>query len=271
MEHNKWLESNEDLEKIDFNDKYYLQALTKELANYIKNVPVPMVTSWHTETLSINIAIGQELRNRFKVSSDIAYKDFVTLVELWARSYYPQYEFSYTAQEEYSDQEYLDMVKNEKILLDDALMRKKEVLRKEKGIIERIYMREDTFLFNLDGQKSLRISGVQGKEILPLSRFLQEIRKKSSDEEIREYIFNYSVEKKRLINKKQKEEISYSGFMMRNFFDINSPLLKEFKLEQIEARTWEWGKYRIYFESNLLEHDCINLARENEIEVNRCM
>jgi hypothetical protein len=267
MEHNKWLEDNDFLNCIDFNDKYYLLALTKEISNYIKNAPVPMVTSWHKETKSINFLIGQNVKTRFSIDPEIAYKDFITKVEKWASKYYPQYEIEYEAEEDYSDNEYLNMVREEKISLDDALLRKKTIIKREKGIIERIYMREDSFLFNLDGEKSLRISGIPGQTILPLSKFLPALRKIKDDELIKEYIFSHSIESRKFKPKSKKEEISYSGYMMRNFFEINFDSLKNEELIKVDNRLWEWGDYIIKFESNLLENDCIEVAKSKGAKV----
>ena len=267
---NEWLvNKNNFIGKSNFEDKYYLETLGRHISNFLKNIPITPVSSYDPKYKRIFFSVGDNSKP-FNLDLDMAYFDYITLVKRWLVQFFPQYTYVYEKEEEYSEDEILEMRKQaidngEKFDINDALLMRKTINTKSKGLIEKITLKADEFTFNLDGQKSIRTSANLDNP-LPLRVFLKELRlirsKNESDVEykIRDYIFSNSKEVKKLNKNKKEITIQYPGKTMYNFFVVNVPELKpHYKLEKIEDYLYRWDNYIIKFESETLKNDCINI------------
>lgn len=271
MKPNEWLDSSSEkgrkfLSKLDFHDMYYFESLAIHLTDFLRNTPVPILTTWDAKNKRIYFSIGKE-SSFFPVSTEISYDDYLTQVERWTKNYYPQYKVEVKKEVPLSDEEIYEKVR-EGYDLNDAILLTKEIIKEEFGMIERIYIMEDKFKFNLNNNEwSIRMSGILNKDIIPLSKFLKELRTKESDEEIREYILNNSFEISKInssIDSKMKY-INYSGMQMVNFFKINLPDLKDYPIIKQDRDEVVWGPYIVQFESDILRDDCMRIAKENGV------
>lgn len=273
MKPNKWLEHNKYiLDNIDFHDKIYFQILAKEVANYIKNSPIPIVTWWMPEEKGILFIVGNSIRWLVPVDTEISYRDYITMVEKTARKYYPQYYVNKTIETSLSEDEIVMLLqKDRSVTFEQALTMKKEITVVESGMIEKIYMRNDEFIFNLNGERYKRMSGIPIKKPMPLSEFLEGIRKinalnpEDKDNKLRDFILENSSEKRKLEEK--IITIDYSGMQMVNFFKINFALLRDKPFERIDDLYYSWGNFRIKFDSLNIENACLALYK-TRIKIN---
>lgn len=300
---NEWLNNeHEFITKCNFTDKYYLKELGKRLSYFLKGIPIPVVSTYDPTHYKIYFTVGNDKKG-FSIDIDISYFDFITIVKRWLINFFPQYEVEKETIVDYTENEILEM-RNEAIKLNlkfdtnELLNTPKKVIKIEKGIIEKIMLKSDEFIFNINGNKFVRISGTQNN-LLPLSIFLKEVRyipfqviKDKLDSEEIEYdtntdninfvlkmnvadneykeimlIINHLVQNYILLNSKEvipinekdkKILINLTGTKMLNFFKINYSDWKDDKLIQIGNNEYEWGKFKIVFEEDNVKEDCIN-------------
>ena len=251
MKPNEWLETPKFIDKIDFYDKYYLYALLKHIANYIKNVPIPMLTTWDSVHKSVYFKIGKVESNFFPVDINIHYDDYISAVEYWAQQFYPQYTCMVEVEKQPSEIEVIASLKNGKNF-EDALTDVVKTKEMERGIIERVYITKDEFILNVNGNKSLRLSGTFENPV-SLSSFMHTLRNIEADD-IREYIYSNSTFQ-RIIHQSPLLVIQRKGVEMMKFIEIHSPYMKDEKLVKLDPRKLQWGKYTLHLDSNKLEDD----------------
>lgn len=261
MKSNKWLESPEFISKIKFYDKYYLETLFHKVSSFIKNAPVPILSTWDAQHNSIYLSIGDN-KQFFPIDTNIAYYDYITLMKRWCMSYYPSYSVKVDVEIPYTDEEIMNMVK-EGIDLNDALLARKPFSYIETGMIEKVYIKKEEFIFNINGKREMRCSGniLEGK-IIPMSKFMEGVRQIQGDNELKEYIFSNSKKVSDIEVSKEFIDIDYSGSQMINFFSINFDDLKSFKLIKENDFEYKWGNFLIKFESKMLAKDCLALYEE---------
>jgi len=270
MKSNEWLVNDNFLSKVIFHDKYYFQCLCLAISNFIKNIPIPVITTWDYKYSQIYFIVGQE-KKAFKVDVNISYNDYIFLVEQWLINFYPKYRISSEIEVPLSDKEILEKVQQENINLNDAQFLKKKIVVKEKGIIEKAYFKgnpEDTFRININGQLSIRMSGNPNKIYL-LSTFFKDLRKIEDDIEKRRFIFENSVEIKKLVNRVKIEELSYLGMQMKNFVEIRIESMKRFYFKKIDVRKWSWGNFILNMETDILEKDILDFLEQKNIKIIR--
>jgi len=270
MKVNKWLENPEFIDKIAFRDKYYLETLLFKISAFIKNAPVPILSSFDNSHGSIYLTIGDH-KQFFQLNTDIAYYDMITLMKHWCIQFFPQYEIEVEKQVEYTDEEILkDLVGIQKMNLNDAILERKTVKYLEKGIIEKVFFGDnenrDKFVLDINGEKQLRLTGdiVKGI-IMPISEFMGGIRKfseekdKYTQQDVKDYI---ELNSKFIKNLKEENEIliNYSGRQMMNFLHINFQDLypKGEEIIQLEDFVFTWGKFKLLFNSKILIQDFMN-------------
>lgn len=259
---NWWLEDSEFLSKSNFHDLYYMETVCKYVSNMIKNIPIPVLTSYDTKNKSIYFSVGKNKKG-FKLDIDIAYYDYITLTKRWLSRFFPTYEIEIESEIGLSEEEIAILIKDkkekkEKIDYNDILLLRKKVSTKEKGTIEKITMMKDEFILNVDGKRQIRISGVTYKP-KSLSMFMDELKVIATDIEKREFIFNNSSFIKNLDEGNNKElSVNYQGKQMLSFFQINYEDLKNEHLQMIDNFNYKWGKFKIKFESLSLKNDCIS-------------
>ena len=144
MKPNEWLDSSSDkgrkfLSKLDFYDKYYFESLAIHLTDFLKNTPVPILTTWDARHKRIYFAIGKETVY-YPVNTEISYADYVHQVERWAYQFYPKYKLQVETQIGLTDAEIFEKVKHEGYDLNDAILLTKPITVEELGVIERIYI-----------------------------------------------------------------------------------------------------------------------------------
>jgi hypothetical protein len=265
MKPNGWLSDNKFLQNVEFYDKYYFQSLCLYIDNFIKNVPVPCITTWDYKHEQIYFSVGQESKP-FKVDINIAYRDYITLVKRWLQQFYPRYEIGVEREISLPDEEIWEKVKKDGIKLDDALLITKKIKEKEIGIIEKVFFIEDKFILNINNNRFLMISGTEDS-ICPISTFLPTLRNIENDIEKKKYIIKNSKELKLLEKKEEIIEINYPGFQMKNFVEINYIDLKDKEFKKIDTRKWQWKNYILNMETNILESDILEFLRNKNHKI----
>lgn len=265
MKPNDWLSDNEFLQKVKFYDKYYLLSLCVYIDNFIKNIPIPCITTWDYRHEQIYFSVGQESKP-FKVDINIAYRDYVTLVQRWLQQFYPKYEVEIEKDIPLPDNEIWKIVKKDGIRLDDAILITKKIKEKEIGIIEKVFFKEDKFILNVNNNRFLMMSGTNDF-ICPISTFLPVLRNITDDKEKKNYILNNSKELKLLEKKEDIIEINYPGFQMKNFVEINYSDLKDEDFRKIDVRKWKWKNYILNIETNMLESDILEFLRNKNHKI----
>jgi hypothetical protein len=268
MKVNKWLENTDFLEKIKFKDSYYLETLCFKVAAFLKNVPIPVISSWDDSHKSIYLSIGDN-KQFFALDTNISYYDMITLMKRWCTQFYPQYEIEVEKQIEYTDEEIVnDLVGKQGMNLNDAILARKTIKYIEKGIIEKVFFGDnenrDKFILNINGQRQIRLTGnISNGIIMPISEFMEGIRKFSKEKDkytpldVKNYIEQNS---KYILNLKNKNEvlITYRSHQMINFIKVNFPeLYPEYELEQQEDFVYTWGRFKLIFDSKALIRDCL--------------
>jgi hypothetical protein len=170
----------------------------------------------------------------------------------------------------------LNIVQNEEVNLNDAILMKKNIKYKECGIIERAYFKgnpEDTFKMNVNGELSLRMSGTLDKNY-PLSMFFKDFRKIEGEEEKKNFIFDNSIEIKKLkksssLDHQKIKEINYLGMQMKNFVKIRLNSLRRCFFKKIDTRKWKWGNFILIMETDILEMDILDFLYKNKVKIIR--
>lgn len=200
---NFWLTDQEFVSKMDFYDKFYITNLCEYLDSFLKTIPVPIMSTWDPKFKSIYFHLGK-IKKNFEVDVNISYWDYTILVKRWLRQFFPQYRIIERIETELSDNE-IEQAVREGISLNDALLLKREIDKEDFGIITKIQMTGDQFVFERNKQEYIRISGTINKP-LPLSMFLKQIRTISDNKEKRNFILKNSEEIKK-INQFEKSKI----------------------------------------------------------------
>jgi hypothetical protein len=254
-DYNKWLEDSEFIYNTNFEDKYYLESLCHHLSNFIKNVPIPVLCDYSTRYKSIYFSVGDD-KNNFPLTIDISYYDYITLVKRWLYQFFPRYEVLIDA--ELDDDEILKLVREQGYNLNDALLERKKV--PEIGVIEKEIRKEDQFIININGTKTVRITG--NKKPLLLKDFMKELRGIKDQQQRKNYILDNSREFSTVVTYDKVVRINYQNSQLLNFFKVNYEDLKDYELKESEPFVYEWKNYLIRFSSITLRNDCLKYYQE---------
>jgi len=264
---NWWLTNKEFINKNNFPDKYYLERLCDHINEFLKDIPIPVLTTFDRHHNRIYFSVGND-SNWFRVDPDISFFDYIKQVKRWLVQFYPQYVVEVEEEADLSEEEVLEKVR-EGIDLNELAFLKKKIIVKENGCITRIILNQDKFEFIKNKECSIRMTG-DLNNILPLSTFLKTLREMKSNsktnEEVREYIFQNSEEVERISPSDKKIVIDYNPKMMKNFFIIRFMDLKKSPMKKTIAGQYIWGKYEIRFQSESSEHDCIQYVKDRRKE-----
>lgn len=265
---NNLLENCDYIRSLKYKDMYYLENLFFKVASFLKNVPVPIHVKIDEQNMTLIFSIGTD-HLELKVDTDISYYDYITLIKQWAYNFYPKYEIDYPVEVELDKEEIIKLVKEHGVKVSDAMDKKKIVIQKQTGFIEKVFIREDQFLLNCnDNEREIRLS------TLPLSTFMRSIREyKNMDETHKnQYIYDYIYANSRLIKKMigstKTIPVMYSGKQMYNFFVINYQSLKNYELTyNADYNFYLWKNFKIVFDSDIVKNDCLsyyNKMKEKE-------
>lgn len=258
---NKWLEDKEFLDTVKFDDIFYFKQLAHHLSNYLKIVPIPVLTMLDKKHKSISFMVGDN-KKRFEMDVNISYRDYITLVHRWIKPFFPCYVVEYEKEEELTESEILARVKdNPELKLNDLLQVKEKKIKTEKGMIIKIHITTDEFVLQVDDKEFIRISGTI-ENPMSLSGFLRNLRKIKDDREKRDFIFANSEEIKMISQNNDKIIVDYEGDRMMNFFIIQYPDLKDVQVVHNTNGSYTWGNYQIVFQSFSVEQDCIRYLKD---------
>ena len=259
---NWWLEDREFLSRSNFPDLYYFETLCNHIANMVKNIPIPVCTSYDTKNKAIYFSVGK-IKKGFKIDIDIAYYDFLTIIKRWLIQYYPKYEIEKEIEKELTEEEMAEKAKQGMNLNDIILFRKKEIV-KEVGYIEKITMLKDEFILNINGERQVRISG-SAMTPMSLSTFMDKLKLLQNNKKKYDFIMQNSLLIKKLYSTDKTEiNITYAGKQMLSFFKINYIDLKNENLIELQPFLYKWGVFKIKFESMSLKNDCLNYYNEQK-------
>lgn len=254
---NWWMIDDNFLNYSPYPNKYYLKEVCKHVYNFIRKLPLKVVTSLDNKNFKIYFIVGNNKKG-FSIDDSIYYEDYLNRIKKWLEIFYPQYEVEIEKDVCLTNTEIWNKVKSEGISFDDACGRVKTIKEIERGRIIRVDLHQDQFIFELNGSKTIRISGTIDKSMF-LSYFLEQIRLLDSDYEIRDFILNNSTPFKVLNNIEKEKIIDYTGKMMKSFIINNFEDNKHHDLIKKSDLHYEWGQYILYFQSEILEYDCIKL------------
>lgn len=262
---NWWLEDQEFISRTEFHDLYYMETLCKYVSNMVKNIPIPVLTSYDKKNKAIYFSIGR-IKKGFPIDVNIAYFDYTTLIKKWLRQFFPSYEVELEVEVGLTEEEILDKVRIEKVDLNDALLMKKKEKVIEKGVIEKITILKDEFILNRNdgGIRELRMSG-SVEYPMSLSTFMDKLKNIQNQMKRYDFIFENSHVIRELRESTQDINISYQGEQLINFFKINFDDMRKYSLEKIDDFHYQWGVFKIRFESVSLRNDCLNFYN-NEME-----
>jgi hypothetical protein len=206
----EWLEDDDFIckhgHKYDSEGKFFREVCHR-LKVYLKTCPVKNHVAW--DKISNNHFYINHLDRRLKIKvNDYETVDaFMDTVHFWISQYFIGYSVDYVYRrdatlQETKHQELLDKNKGIKRDIDYYLTLQVTDTQHEDGIIEKIYFREDKFILNINGVKSMRHSGKDGK-IEAITFFNNKVhdmyfKEKVSPTDLRNYIMNNSFEIKKL-------------------------------------------------------------------------
>ena len=269
---NNWLTDSDYIKKQVFSDSYYLESLCYTISSFLKNTPVPIVAKLSKTFEKDNLmefSIGSIFKV-LKVTTVYSYYDFITLVKQWAYPYYPSYSVDEEINVPYSHEEMLDILKNDpSVDMNDVLnMTKKETVV-EKGVIEKIVLKEDKFIFNRNGKRSIYISGTI-KNPMSLSSFKKSLLNITEDKAKKKFIEENSTFVQDL-DKEKSIVIDYQGQQMLNFFKVNKSELLSSEVDNPAPFVWRFGRFLVKFSSQSLMDDCIRYFKNKKEELeNNC-
>lgn len=241
------------LRKSAFPDKIYLLELYEEVKDYMFKCPTPILVEWVEENFNIVFKIGRNFKS-FKVSANVAPRDFITSIEFWLCTYYPKYYVIEKVETPLSPEEKLKAITQENLSLEESLEKSNITQVVERGIIQRIYLPEDKFTILVNGKKYIRLSGTLTKP-MPLSVFLKELRSLAIGEDKHVYFKNvkkFIIENSIIINSDVKDkdiDISYTGKKLNHFIEINKRELCGSEPIELSPLMVKIGRFTIIFES----------------------
>lgn len=252
---NEWITEKINLRYLGYKgDPYYFEHLCGVVSKFLNKCPVPIISNWNKESQSIFLFIGKN-KVRVPIDESIHYRDYIAIIEQWAKSFYPKIENNVSIQRNPSKGELANMVATGNISSTDILGGK--VIKIEESfhetiLIERIYLLDDQFRCTVEEQKESNT--VKRKEIrqttVPLNEFLRNIRqmlKQRLPQEARSYFFHYSVVVTNL-DKEKLIEIDYPPNQLGSFFRIHSKTIVEpIRKKSKDGKQVElfWGPFHI--------------------------
>ena len=268
MKFNEWLISTNFVAQISYENKMYMNKLFKRVYDLLKELPVPIISSYDPKQNQIYFMFVTHKKS-FTIDEDINIEDYVTLVKRWAIQFFPTYTISTKEWVPLSSDEVFEKVKKDKIPIEEAVDLKKEVDIIEIGVIESIYLTDDLFRININDKFYIKKS-----HVMRLSDFKGKLKNITNDQEKRDFIFENSIEVKdegllEIIFSKapyfknmENRVIKFKGKKMFNFFSINYPTLKGVSIEKLSELVYQWGQYKIYFENEEMELDCLEYLQQ---------
>ncbi|MCG8670164.1 MAG: hypothetical protein MI867_12170, partial [Pseudomonadales bacterium] len=260
---NHWLIDKDFIDSIEFRDKYYIENLFRTIYHFIKKCPLPLVSEWLHNTDEIKIMLGKK-EFFHKININIAYFDFVTLIERPLRKFYPKYKVEIVESVPLSSEELKNKVL-EGMDLAEAMEERKDNKYIENAILDRVYFEDDIFRIKVNDKVIFRISG-STKNPIGIYSFIKKLKKINTDEEKRDFIEENSI----IVSVSPGEKdiyIDYSDRQMLNFFKINAPDLYQNNIES-NGKGYRWGKYCFDFNSNQLKHECENILKNYRMRFN---
>lgn len=258
---NAWLQSEEFLDKIDFHNKFYLKNLAYNIMGYIKNAPIPLLTSWDPSHKSIYFHIGQDISTFFPVDTDIYYEDYIFMISKWAESYYPSFSIEIENEIPVDDEDIVELLKQGKSF-EDAIKSTKKIKSIDKGYIEKVYILKDEFIFIHNDQRMIRISGTYENPI-SLSTFMYSIREIISNENKNAYdLRNFILENSsfyKIIKEPKFIDIKRSDVEMDNFIKTHKPFISD-KTVEVDGLIVYWGKYKLFCNNHTLKDYVVKLC-----------
>lgn len=260
---NEWMIDKQFLSKINYPNIYYIKSLGNILYNYLMSIPIPVITTYDPVHKRIYFLVGHEKRY-FELDENISYFDFTYLVNEWLVKFFPKFCVEEEVESGLSDDEIYEKVQ-EGMSLDDALLIRKPKMVKDIGIITKIQITNDEFNFLRNKKEYVRITGSLDN-LMPLSAFLKKFRKIKDEKEKRDFILSNSRELKQLNDIKNEVIIDYPSKMMMNFFIIRYDKLKNKQINKIIDNIYEWDRFKISFESENLERDCLRYIKQKRLD-----
>jgi len=261
---NSWLEDPEFLKNAEYPDKYYLESLCYHISSYLKNTPIPILTTLDNKYNRVFFCVGQDIKKSFHIDNQVNPYDFVTKVKEYMKQYYPKYSVIEEIEVELTEDEIIARVKNEGMDLNDAINFRVKTDYLEHGIIEKVFFVKDEFIINVNDTKSIRMAGTS-KRPMSVSSFLKELKLIEDDKERKNYIFGNSTFIKNVEKERNRIDVAYDGKMMVSFWKINKKFIKEEPVK-VDEFNYTWGKFNVKFNSALLKLDCMELFKKDETE-----
>lgn len=183
-----------DIERIDkyspsFENKEYLYNLLKHVYGFIIHCPSPLLATYDSKNNKLFINIGSEENTfSFSITNNEDLEEFAKKIEVVIFPFYPSYFITYPEERRITVDEIAILMEKNKISFDDAYNHTIREDKEEKGVITKIFIKEDKFKIYINEDPHLRMSSI------PLSVFLRDLRRIGDDYERKAFIFNNSYE-----------------------------------------------------------------------------
>ena len=258
---NIWLTDESLINSLGYHDSYYLRTVCDFLFLYLKRLPIPILTKYVNK--SIEVRIGANAKS-FPISTKLTSKEWITLVDKWLSSYFPQYKIEVNVKRPLTEQEAIHRLNSGKYSTDEVFSMQIEDTIEESGMITRMYKKKEEFRFVLNGKTSIRHAGGSYKESLLVSQFVKTANSLEG-QELRDYIFAHS---RHVVDLDDDKEvfINHKGIQLINFFIVNKDYILAHEETPINYLTSRFGKFLIEFESSTHRMDCMKaLGRDSVI------
>lgn len=249
-------------------NRLYLDKLRKQLQKFLYSKPVKVKTyDWIDTKNQLGFQIGPNTKT-YKIDPHLSVYDFCHRLEReFLKPHYPMYQVINSVKRDPTEYEIKEMVfrKDNPLSFMIAASTQIEDKIKETGIIDYVEMRNGIFRLNINGNMTMRCTeNVEPFVYMRLSEFLDRLKNFETDKQIRDFIYDYSIEKKDAIEP-HVIEIDYSDdpLMVLNFFtersyDLYESLVYE---DDGEDNWWSWGRFRIYMPDESLKDEVRTIVK----------
>lgn len=264
-----WFNDPDFIKEISYPHKLYFEELRRQIQKFIYGRPVSARVKWdHRTDKHVTFYVGKNSM-RFALDHNMSVYDWTHMVEReFLKNFYPYYKVEKVTTRKPEVSEIQEFMKNG-MSIYEAKEEKIETKEVEVGVIDQVTLRDDKFRIDVNGQKSIRISGSRrnGFNLMLLSEFMHKVRRiqaEGSHEELRDFIFDNSEEEHIFDVGPRYIGIDYTNpLMMLNFFKERvHDLWKEEIRYDDESGQFVWGRFRIYIEDHNLQDECFNIVKD---------
>lgn len=250
-----WLFNSDFIFEYTGEHREYLETLRKHIRFFIYSKPIQIKVAWNESSKQVRFLVDN-IYEDFYINPYFSVWDFTHMVErVFLRSFFPMYQAKRKSSRPVNAYELKELIQKG-VKANEAMALTVDDFIDESGIIDKIWLKQDTFQLIINGIKSIRSTAVPGNPQL-IGEFLSNLKQIEDPEEIRDYVFDRSFEVVEVVNPQKVIEINYKdNRMLLNFFKENVYDLYDQPFFHTGDNWWEWGRYQIYFPDKQIRQQC---------------